>query len=68
MRRSDGDVDAVAARARTRRDRLEVLNAPIGGPEFDPVPRGRVLKVPPGSPAHASVTEARRQRNSAVAD
>ncbi len=38
--------------ARTRRDRLEVLTALIGGPEFDPVLRGGVLKIPPTPRVH----------------
>lgn len=39
--------------ARTRRDRLEVLTALIGGPEFDPVLRGGVLKIPPAHPVYS---------------
>lgn len=38
--------------ARTRRDRLEVLTALINGPEFDPVLRGGVLKIPPTHPVY----------------
>ncbi|AJT68864.1 hypothetical protein T261_7265 [Streptomyces lydicus] len=38
--------------ARTRRDRLEVLTALIKEPEFDPVLRGGVLKIPPTHPVH----------------
>lgn len=33
--------------ARTQRDRLDVLTVLINGPEFDPVLRGGVLKIPP---------------------
>ncbi|MFE4801453.1 hypothetical protein ACFRFL_42455 [Streptomyces sp. NPDC056708] len=38
---------------RTRRDRLEVLTALIGGPEFDPVLCGGVLKIPPAHPVYS---------------
>ncbi|MET8181519.1 site-specific integrase [Streptomyces sp. NPDC005336] len=37
---------------RTRRDRLEVLTALIGGPDFDPALRGGVLKIPPAHPVY----------------
>ncbi|MCZ4101791.1 hypothetical protein [Streptomyces sp. H39-C1] len=35
-----------------RRDRLEVLTALVNGPEFDPVLRGGVLKIPPTHPVY----------------
>ncbi|WP_182445874.1 site-specific integrase [Streptacidiphilus sp. PB12-B1b] len=38
--------------ARTQRDRLEVLTVLINGPEFDPVLRGGVLKIPPTHPVY----------------
>lgn len=37
---------------RTLRDRLEVLTALVGGPEFDAVLRGSVLKIPPNHPVY----------------
>lgn len=51
--------------ARTCRDRLEVLTALIGGPEFDPVLRGGVLKIPPAHPVYpwnCTVSDCARSR------
>ncbi|MDQ1048309.1 hypothetical protein QFZ76_006545 [Streptomyces sp. V4I2] len=51
--------------ARTRLDRLKVLTALIGGPEFDPVLRGGVLKIPPAHPVYpwnCTVSDCARSR------